>query len=140
MGHVLWQRWGQWLAPSHRALISSCGGRTHSRGSWPQIIGPSAVAGSAGSQEGGGSDLHPCSEDPWHVRTRLWSLRWQLQLTPAPGAHVGGALPPASKQRKKLLWRACPCPHVAPNNSRLPLWQAQFFSQTPPVAVHCPAP
>ena len=82
-------------------------------GSWPWITGPSAVAGCAGSQEGGGSDLHLLTVSLVAAATavvvcvHLWGPRWQLQLTSAPGAHVGSALPPVNARRKKLLWQAC---------------------------------
>ena len=108
VGRSHWGWWGKWLAPGCRVLGS--GGRPHvPPGSGPQIAGPSAVAGHAGSWEGGGSDLHPLTGPAAvaaAVHTYLWSPRWQPRLASAPGAHGGGALSPASAQRKKLLWQA----------------------------------
>lgn len=81
--------------------------------SWPWITGPSAVAGYAGSREGGSSDLHLLTVSLVAVVTavvvciHLWGSRWQLQLTLTPGAHGGSALPPVNAWRKKLLWQPC---------------------------------
>ena len=59
--------------------VCRCVARTYSQGGgdsgWCPVVGPSTAAA---------------------VRTHLWSLRWQWQVMPAPGALAGGALPPAS--------------------------------------------
>ena len=84
-------------------------------GSWPQIMGPSAVTGHAGSQEAWGSDLHlltGLSVAAWVVRARLWGLRWQPQLTPTPVAPVGGVLLAVTAQRNKFLWQDRPSLHT----------------------------
>ena len=78
-----------------------------SQQSWSQITGPLAVVGNAGSWEVGNSDLHLLTGPVMValavavVSTNLWSPRWQLQLMPAPGASVDGALPHVSAWRKK---------------------------------------
>lgn len=75
-------------------------GHVPSQQSWSQITGPLAVVGNAGSWEFGNSDLHlltgPLMVAVSVVSANLWSPRWQLQLMPAPGASVDGALPHVS--------------------------------------------
>ena len=87
---------------------------------WLLAAGPSAAA------------TCTCSEDVAH----LWTPRWQRLLMPGPGAHAGGAVPPESTWRKKLLWQAYPSPRAPPNSGPLPLWWAQASSRTPWVVVH----
>ena len=87
-------------------------------GTWLPVMGDLAVVVSqAYFKEGGGSDLHqltaPLEMVVASVRACLWGLRWQHQLTPIPGAHVGSTLPPQSTQIKKRLWGPAPqleCP------------------------------
>lgn len=107
-------------------------------GQWHQVTGPLALVGCAYSQEGRDSDLHlligPLVVAAVHAH--LWSLRWQQWLVPAPVACVGGTLLPESIRRKKLLWWACPSPHMPPNNGVLPLWWAQASPWIPLVVAH----
>ena len=90
-------------------------------------LGTSAVVGRTVSWEGVGSDLlfltgpSVAATAVVAVCICLWGPRKQLRLVCAPGGHVGGALPPVSTQRKKLLWRGHPSPCTPPNNGPLPL-------------------
>ena len=111
------------LFPQHMLAISPlivgvqlCGCMTcalSQEGTWLPVMGALVVVVShACFKEGGGSDLHqltgPLEVVVAPVCACLWSLRWQHQLIPTPGAHAGSTLPPQSIQRKKLLWGPAP--------------------------------
>ena len=86
-------------------------------GTWLSVMGALASDGEPCILQGRwGSDLHqltgPSEVVVSSVCGCLWSLKWQHQLTPTLGAHVGSTLPPQSTQRK-LLWGPAPqleCP------------------------------
>ena len=87
-------------------------------GTWLSVMGALASGGEPCILQGRwGSDLHqltgPLEVVVSSVCGCLWSLKWQHQLTPTLGAHVGSTLPPQSTQTKKCLWGPAPqleCP------------------------------
>ena len=87
-------------------------------GTWLSVMSALASDGEPCILQGRwGSDLHqltgPLELVVSSVCGCLWSLKWQYQLTPTLGAHVGSTLPPQSTQTKKCLWGPAPqleCP------------------------------